>query len=249
MFTPAERGRLRDVLIATARADARITGCALTGSGSLGREDRWSDIDLALGIASDADISAVIADWTELMYRDLAVHHMDVTSGSTTYRVFLLSSTLQVDIAFAPAHEFGPSASTFRLVFGKPADRPWPSPPTAAELIGLGWLYALHARSSIARCRVWQAEYMISGVRDYVLALACLRHGLSPHQGRGMDQLPPSVTRSLAEALVRSLDLQELSRAFRVAIHALLAEIAHTDGGLAIRLAEPLEELTTGIDT
>jgi hypothetical protein len=28
----------------------------------------------------------------------------------------------------------------------------------------MGWLYALHARSSIARGRVWQAEYMISWV-------------------------------------------------------------------------------------
>jgi hypothetical protein len=50
--------------------------------------------------------------------------------------------------------------------------------PSPSELIGMGWLYALHARSSIARGRVWQAEYMISGMRDQVLALACLRHRL-----------------------------------------------------------------------
>jgi hypothetical protein len=250
VFTPEERGRLRDGLVAAARADERISGAALTGSASLGAEDRWSDIDLALGIAPEVEITAVIADWTAMMCRDhQAVHHTDVIRGATTYRVFLLASTLQVDIAFAPATEFGPTAPTFRLLFGTAADMPLSPLPTAAALIGMGWLYALHARSSIARGRVWQAEYMISGVRDHVLGLACLRHGASPYQGRGMDQLPPAVTAALAGALVRSLDARELRRAFRFVIDALLAEITYADLDLAGRLADTLQELATGTDT
>jgi hypothetical protein len=160
--------------------------------------------------------------------------------------VFLLASTLQVDLAFAPAAEFGPTAPTFRLLFGTAAQPPPPPPPDAAELIGFGWLYALHARSSMARGRVWQAEYMISGVRDHVLALACLRHGVSPYQGRGMDQLPPDATAAVSGALVRSLDTGELGRAFRVAIQALLAEIDQADSGLAARLTGTLAELAAG---
>ncbi len=59
------------------------------------------------------------------------------------------------------------------MLFGA-AGKETPAPvPSAAELIGMAWLYALHARSSVARGRVWQAEYMISGMRDHVLALAC----------------------------------------------------------------------------
>jgi hypothetical protein len=247
VFTPADRDRLRETLISAARADERITGAALTGSASLGAEDRWSDIDLALGVAPDADLTEVISDWTGQMYADhRAVHHLDVISGATVYRVFLLASTLQVDVAFAPAAEFGPIAPTFRLLFGTAAERPPPSPPDPAELIGLGWLYALHARSSIARGRVWQAEYMISGIRDHVLALACLRHGVSPYQGRGMDQLPPDATTAVSGALVRSLDGAELGRAFRVATQALLAEIAQADRGLASRLTDTLAELAAG---
>jgi hypothetical protein len=96
VFTPEERGRLRDTLITAAHADERVTGAALTGSASLGAEDVWSDVDLALGIAPEADLTAVITDWTGTMYRDhRAVHHTDVISGATTYRVFLLASTLQ----------------------------------------------------------------------------------------------------------------------------------------------------------
>lgn len=240
---------MREALIASAHADPRVTGCALTGSASVGLDDRWSDIDLFLGLAPDADSGRVIADWTAMVYAvHDAVHHTDVISGGTTYRVFLLASTLQVDIAFAPAPEFGAIAPTFRLIFGEPADLRWSSPPEAGELIGMGWLYALHARSSLARGRVWQAEYMISGIRDRVLALACLRHGLSPYQGRGMDQLPPEVLAALSQALVRSLEHGELWRSFAAAVAALRVEIAAVDRDLAERLAGPLEELCAPTD-
>jgi hypothetical protein len=84
---------------------------------------------------------------------------------------------------------------------------------------------------------------MISGVRDYVLALACLRHGVPAVQGRGLHLLPTDVTGPLAGALVRSVDGDELTRAFGVATEALIAEISHVDAALAGRLAGPLREL------
>jgi len=258
MFTPGERTRLRDALVARARADERITGAALTGSASRGAEDRWSDIDLALGVAADADAGRVMADWTGVMYRDHgAVDHLDVASGAVVYRVFLLVSTLQVDIAFAPDGEFGPTAPTFLLLFGRAADRmpadgaasgaPAPgAPERAASLAGMAWLYALHARSSLARGRVWQAEYMISGMRDHVLALACVRHGVPAVQGRGMDQLPAEVLAGFAAGLARSVEAGELERAFRVVTESLIAEIGLVDGGLAGRLSGVLRELAFG---
>ena len=246
MFTPEERTRLRDALVARARADERITGAALTGSASRDAEDRWSDIDLALGVAADADAGRVMADWTGAMYREHgAADHLDVVSGAVVYRVFLLVSTLQVDIAFAPEGEFGPTAPTFRLLFGRAVDR-MPADGAAADragLVGMAWLYALHARSSLARGRVWQAEYMISGVRDHVLALACVRYGVPAVQGRGMDQLPAEVLAGFAAGLVRSVDGGELERAFRAVTESLIVEIGLVDAGLAGRLSGVLREL------
>lgn len=244
MFTPQQRERLRDKLIAAARADGRITGAALTGSAAVGREDRWSDIDLALCLAAGTDRAPVLADWTGLMYAEYgAVDHLDVPTPAALYRVFLLANTLQVDLSYWPADEFGATGPTFRLLFGTANERPASPPPTAAALIGMAWLYALHARSSIARGRAWQAEYMISGMRDQVLELACLRHGVPTAQGRGMDSLPPEATASLTGALVRSLDGAELRRAFGVVTGALLAEAERYDADLAGRLAGPLTEL------
>lgn len=244
VFTSDEREWLRDTLVAAARADDRIGGAAVTGSAASGAEDGWSDIDLAFGLAEGADQAAVMADWTAAMYeRHGAVAHLDVPRGATIYRVFLLASTLQVDIAFAPAAEFGAIAPTFRLLFGTARQMPAAAPPEAAELVGMGWLYALHARSSIGRGRGWQALYMINGLRDQVVALACLRHGLPAWQGRGVDGLPEAVTQPLLGTLVGALDDASLRGAFAVATEALLAEAFHADPGLAERLAGPLRAM------
>jgi hypothetical protein len=86
---------------------------------------------------------------------------------------------------------------------------------------------------------------MVSGMRDNVLALACLRHGLPAVHGRGFDDLPSEVTRRLQDGLVRSLDLQEIRRAFRAMCAALQVEIGFVDAALANRLAGPFALLVT----
>jgi hypothetical protein len=245
VFTPEERERLREALVAAAKADERISGVAITGSAARGALDRWSDIDLAFGIADPALLREVLLDWTGRMHsRHGAVHHFDVTRGTWIYRVFLLQSTLQVDLAFAPAADFGALSPTFRLVSGTAAEPAQSPPPAVDEMIGLGWLYALHSRSCIERGKVWQAEFMISAMRDQALALAAVRHGLPAAQGRGFDPLPSNVRSSFEGALVRSIDTHELKRAFRIATECLLTEIKHANPAVAIALEGPLTELS-----
>ena len=129
MFTTEERESLREALIAAASADERLSGVALTGSAAHGALGRWSDIDLAFGIADPARLRETLGDWTERMHREHgAVHHFDVTRGSWVYRVFLLESTLQVDLAFAPAAEFGALSPTFKLLSGTSVDLPQAPP-------------------------------------------------------------------------------------------------------------------------
>jgi hypothetical protein len=244
MFTSEERDRLRSILLEQAAKDERISGAAITGSKAAAREDRWSDIDLAFGVRDADELPNVLSDWTAQMYdRHLAVHHLDVRSGGWIYRVFFLPSTLQVDLAFVSETEFRALAPAFQLVFGKANESRHVPPPQPGDIIGFAWLYAIHARNGIARGHLWQAEYMISGVRDHALALACIRHGLPAVHGRGMDLLPNGVAAQFEGSLVRQLDAAELSRAFQVVIHGLLSEIRCVDADLARRLQEPLTGL------
>jgi hypothetical protein len=178
-----------------------------------------------------------------------AVHHLDVWAGPALYRVFLLSNTLQVDLSFWPSRAFAASGPTFRLLFGETNDAPMSPPPSAEALVGMGWLYALHIRSSLARGRRWQAVHMLGGLRDRVVALACLRFGLPAHRGRGVDDLPPEETDLLADTLVVSLKPTDLHRAFASTTRLLLKEARHIDARLASRLTSPIEELVRSSDS
>ena len=244
MFTPEERYRLRSHLLEYAANDPCIGGAAITGSAAADREDQWSDIDLAFGVIDAAEVPNVLAGWTAHMYGEHgALHHLDVRSGPWIYRVFLLASTLQVDLAFVSAAEFRALAPAFQLIFGKANDARPVAPPQRDDIIGLGWLYALHARNCIARRKMWQAEYMISGIRDNALALACICHDLPAVHGRGIDQLPSGVTAILEDSLVRDLNTAELWRAFQAAVDGLLGVIRSGDEELAGRLEETLLSL------
>jgi hypothetical protein len=61
---------------------------------------------------------------------------------------------------------------------------------------------------------------MISGMREQVLALMCLRYGTVPHQGRGLDDLPPWRDRGYRRRAGRLGRSGQLWRAFGVATPA-----------------------------
>jgi hypothetical protein len=244
VFTSQEREQIRGQLVAAAKADSRIGGAAHLGSAALDQLDRWSDIDLALCLAPDADLNQVLVDWTTRLYRDHgAVANYDVQRGDILYRVFLLDNTLQVDLSFWPTHELRAVGSKFSLIFGA-AGEPISAPvPDSKELIGMAWLYALHVRSSIARSRLLQAEFMLSGMRDNVLALMCKHQGVAAVQGRGIDELTEEQKARAAGCLARSLEPVELKRAFRLTADALFEEVRWVDSGLATKLEGPLNSM------
>jgi hypothetical protein len=244
IFTADERERLRDELVSAAQSDPNLCGAAHTGSAASSQLDRWSDIDLALCLASGASHEQVVAEWTDRLYHHHgAADHVDVMHGATLYRVFLLRNTLQVDVSFWQAEDFGATGPNFRLIFGE-ANAPRPAPqPDARALTGMAWLYALHVRCSLERGRILQADYMLSGMRNHIGELTCLRCGVIAAQGRGLDDLPAAEREAAAACLPRSLEPSELKRAFRNAMQALLVELRHVDRELEGRLSGLLREI------
>jgi len=236
---------VRERLLAMAAEDPAVVGAAITGSYAAGGGDEWSDVDLAFGVRGD--LAAPLERWAEILAREFgALHHWDLPWGSSVYRVFLLPDWLEVDIAFTPADEFGPRGPTWRTVFGEPVEVPQTGPVPADDLVGQAWHHTLHARACIERGKPWQAEWLISGLRDHVLALACGRLGLPTRFAKGADELPAGITAPLADALVRSLDEAELRRALAAGAAAYAAELEHVDPALAGRLKPMLAELLAG---
>ena len=234
-------------MLELAKADSRVTGGAVTGSGASGAPDRWSDVDLAFGLADGVDPDAVLDDWTRSFEREFGVvHAWDLRGGSAVYRVFLLRGGLELDVGVMPAAAFGARGPRFRLVFGESAALSAMPEPAADYLIGLGWHHAIHAAAAIERGHPWKAEFYISALKDHTLALACLRLGEPAEYARGIDRLPGEVTAPLERALVPSLSPDELRRALAVAVEGFLSELAHGDRDLAERLRPILARSSGG---
>lgn len=247
MFRVEDRNRIRDRMLELAASDARVVAGAVVGSLALSEGDRWSDLDLTFAVADGVAVRDVLVDWTRTLQGEFdAIHLFDLPAGASLYRVFLFPGCLQVDLSFTPASAFGATGPKFRLLFGNAVEKPFTPEQSPRELFGYAIHHALRARFCLQRGRVWQAEYWISGVRDYALALACLRHSLPSRNGRGYDDLPADVRAPFVEALAGSLEPEELLRALGAAIASLLGE-AHQSSDLRAMAAatEPqLRELT-----
>ncbi|HUH99193.1 MAG TPA: hypothetical protein VLZ89_17680 [Anaerolineales bacterium] len=243
LFSVSDRDRLRSRVLQMAGSDARIVAGAVVGSLALSDGDRWSDLDLTFAVEDRVPIFEVLEDWTRSLVEEFeAAHLFDLPSGASIYRVFLFPGCLQFDLSFTPASKFGATGPKFRLLFGSSVEKPFASTPSPQELFGYAVHHALRARFCIERGRPWQAEYWISAGRDYALNLACHRHGLPTSNGRGSDNLPAGVRDVFKNALVSSLEREELLRALGCVISGLLDE-ADQVGELAVKVEPQLRML------
>jgi hypothetical protein len=231
VFTVDERTRIHDRILELAKSDERIVAGAVVGSLATNEGDRWSDLDLTFGVTPENQTLDVLDRLTTPLASEFgAVHLFDLPHRESLFRVLLLQGCLQVDLSVTPASKFGPNGPKFRMLFGSYTENPPIPAPRASELIWYAAHHAVRARFCIERGRFWQAEYWISGARDYALSLACLRHNLSPHYGRGYDQLPAEIQARAKDALVRSLDRTELLRALASVVSELLHQARHLTG-------------------
>jgi len=248
MFSIKDRERVRDRVLQLAASDARVVAGAVVGSLALDEGDRWSDLDLTFAVADDLLMLDVLEDWTGSLAAEFgAVRLFDLPSGASIYRVFLLPGCLQCDLSFTPVSQFGAIGPKFKLLFGRTVEKPHVQPPPVQELFGYAVHHALRARFCIERGRYWQAEYWISGARDYVLALACHRRSLPTAHGRGFDDLPVDVRDLFMDALVTSLECDELLRALGSVVEGLLRE-AEDVRELAAQVEPQLRKLTVAWD-
>src|SRR6187431_318388 len=133
MFSVAYRDYVRDNVLRLASVDPRIVAAAIMGSLAHGPGDRWSDLDLTFAVADDVSVMDVLEHWTGQITAQFGAFHLfDVSSGATTYRVFLLPDCLQLDLSFTPADKFTAKGPKFRMLYGNPAVHCYPEPPSQA---------------------------------------------------------------------------------------------------------------------
>jgi hypothetical protein len=257
MFSVEQRDALLERLIGLGREDERVVAGAVVGSLAVEGGDRFSDVDLTFGVAGEDQVADVLDGWTRSLINELdAVPLVDLQRGPTTYRVFLLRDTLQLDLSMTPASNFRPAGPRFRLMFGETAgtDAADLTPPVAGDLFistpavpgdifGWGVIYALHSRACIERGRVWQAEHYVGVVRDHALALASHREGVTAVQARGYDDLSAETLARYEDAHVGALAPVALRAALAASVLALTREGIEADLPNAQVAADRLADL------
>ncbi len=250
MFTERERAEIVTLVAGLLKDDPEVEAVALVGSLVRGG-DRWSDVDIDVVVADDADVDRVAGKWVARMYGQLPVlHHLEQQIGPFLIRGFLLRNMLEVDVAFIrPDSPFtiptlllhdrsGVGAAVLAATTPQRLDRP-----DYANEAGFMWLDVLHAITAVRRLRSWQAAWYVEQIRNRALALASLRHGQDSEHFKHVDDLPSDELVPLEAALIRSLGRSDLLDGIEAATRGVLAELQHADGDLADRLEIPLLEL------
>ncbi|GAA1075606.1 nucleotidyltransferase domain-containing protein [Nocardiopsis metallicus] len=232
--------QVQDRLIERARADEAVFAAAFTGSLGTGDADRWSDVDVALGV--DHPPESVAAAWTEWLATEFGIlHHWDLPApDARVIRVYLLANGVEVDVSFLPSAEYGARGPSWRSLFGPdPVREPFPAP-RPYLLVGLAWHHVRHVRVCLERGRLWQAEHWLGALRTQVISLACLRLGLPTEYAKGAHLLPEEFTQALEPTLPRSLAAPEISRALSALVTVLVGELEHSAPETAAKLAPAL---------
>lgn len=250
MFTERERAEIVTLVAGLLKDDPEVEAVALVGSLVRGG-DRWSDVDLDVVLADDADVDRVAGRWVARMYGQLPVlHHLEQRIGPFLIRGFLLRNMLEVDVAFirrdspftTPTLLLHDRSGVGAAVLAATTPERLPRPDYANEA-GFMWLDVLHAVTAVRRLRNWQAAWYVEQIRNRALTLASLRHGHDPDHFKHVDDLPSDELVPLEAAFIRSLGQSDLLDGIEASARAVLAELRHADGNLADRLEVPLLEL------
>ncbi len=102
LFSPAERQGTLNRILTALQGDDRIAGVLIVGSGAIGFDDIYSDIDLSVVVAEENNVLPVFREWRTWIKELLPVIHCFETDfGSNNYLYgFLLDNFLELDIGF-----------------------------------------------------------------------------------------------------------------------------------------------------
>lgn len=260
LFTPKYRQRVLERLIAHFQSDARIAGVLIVGSAAVGFDDGYSDIDLCVVVANEAERSAVFKDWGKRLHNLFFVlHHLDVVKGEKgLLHVFLLEGFLEVDLGFESLETLTARRTRWRVAYDHSG--------TLEELLRTSWEksqknrnhlirnqyknrldavwhYIMHAVVAVQRNLPWKAIAEIEELRRQVIELRGLRENLETKRYRYVDRLSPEFLKTLHQTFVSPQSSSaDIMTAVRHLSHCFFEEARALDATLSIEYAGEAEE-------
>lgn len=118
-FSPAERQGILDLLLAELEGDREILGVLVVGSGAVGFDDVYSDIDLCVVIAESVDVHRKFQEWGLKIEALLPVFYCgeSVRGRSSFLWVILLENFLEIDLGFLCLDDLEARRGRWKTVF------------------------------------------------------------------------------------------------------------------------------------
>ena len=244
LFTHGERQRVLDTLLDALKDDGRIAGALVVGSGAVGFKDDFSDVDLAVVIASEADVEPVFRDWDgKIRALFPVVTRFETHYGPNAFLYgFLLENFLELDIGFVCLNNLVARRPHWQIAFDRSGkiqsimeaslvNKFEPKAPDYYQhYLNSVWHYIMHSAICVRRKQSWRAVYYLGMVRQQTLELAGLRLGLETKNFRQVDQLPSDILLPLQQSFPSELNPEKIMHAIQTASQCFFNEVAAGTG-------------------
>lgn len=239
MFTPFDREKILQQILAGLEPDHRILSVVLVGSGAIGFNDEFSDIDLVAVVDPQYPATDIFQDWVQRLRDDQPViEWFEISFNADNHLAgFLLDGCLEIDFGVVTPGELVAKRPHWRVVYDRSGkvnaqlQWSWVSHQTAGVLETVEqyrrstWHYITQTAFSVQRGQLWRAMHNLEEVRNRTIRLAGLRYGLETSHFREVDKLPEDIRVRLATTLVQNATAAEIMRALKQTVALFFQEI------------------------
>ena len=213
------------------KKDGRIGGVVLVGSGAVGFQDEYSDIDLSVVVGNRGNIEAVFQEWGEKFRQELplAGHFETRYAADNLLWGFFLDNYLEIDMGFLCLDNLTARSNRWKVIFDRTGridsilQKSWESrPPVDVKRAYLEnfkgvWHYITHVAILAERGQLLRAVHYLEELRNDTVEIAGLRLGLRADNFRDVDRFPAAFRKRLEKILVARADEDEILRALKAA--------------------------------
>jgi len=255
LFSPQEREEILNRLLSALKGDPRIAGVLVVGSGAVGFDDCYSDIDISVVATNEKDVLPVYQEWRARIEKLLPVIHCcEVIYGPNSYLyAFLLDGFAELDAGFVCLANLVARRQRWKIAFdrsGKIEDIMRSSWEKKSEVDARAgylnridgiWHYIIHVPVALKRGQPWMALHYLEIIRNRTVELAGLRHRLETKNFRYVDRMPKGFLSELQKSLVSTVDHTAIMNALRVATTCFFHQARALDQMLGLNVASHLE--------
>ncbi len=255
-FSPTERQDVLNKILSSLRKDPRVTGVLIVGSGSVGFEDVYSDIDLCVVITKTEDVKPTFLAWGDKLRQMLPVFYcgQSVRGPNSFLWVLLLEFFLEVDVGFLCLDDLEARKERWLTDFDRSGkieetmQRSWDARVKSNledvydQRVNWLWHKVIHGTVAAQRGQMWRALSELEQIRNQTIELRGIREGLETKRFRNVDQLPHEFLFNMEKTLATNLSKPEIMRAIWYSTECFFLEAKNWDELLNRDLAAKFEK-------